>query len=143
MKKITLLSVCLILLVHFINAQDSLRATFYKQRGSTNNNADYYLSKSKTLIPTGAVLMAVGAGAIIGGAVGTYQSYDLFTGEGTGYVILWVVGVASFATGIPLLVKGLVFHHKAKMILRAENLNHSFHVPGNANMITSGIAISF
>lgn len=103
---------------------------------------DFYLQKSKVLIPTGAVLLGAGIAAIIGGAVGTYQHYDLFSGEGSGYLVLWVLGVSATATGIPLLIKGLVYHSKANLILINENVYHSSHLPIRSNIVSAGIAIS-
>jgi hypothetical protein len=103
---------------------------------------DFYLQKSKVLIPTGATILGAGIVAIIVGAVGTQKHYDLFTGEGSGYLVLWVFGISATATGIPLLIKGLVYHSKANLILINENVYRSSHLPVRSNIVSAGIAIS-
>ncbi len=132
----------LILIAPSLHAQDD---SSYRQKlvpEKVLRAHDFYLQKSKVLIPTGAVLLGAGIAAIIGGTVGTAQRYDIFTGQGSGYLLLGIFGIGATATGIPLLIKGLVYHSRANLILIKENVSKSSHLPIRSNLVSAGIAIS-
>ncbi|MBS1948612.1 MAG: hypothetical protein JST47_12675 [Bacteroidetes bacterium] len=140
MKKIISFSCIFFLTIQLLVAQDSLK-TENQAKSKAMKTHDFYLQKSKTLIPVGAVLLGAGIGATIGGVVGTFQHYDLFSGEGSGYLVLWITGIACVSTGIPILIKGFVYHSRANLILRDESLYRSYHLPIKVNVLSVGVAI--
>ncbi|HVM88112.1 MAG TPA: hypothetical protein VMT76_07970 [Puia sp.] len=140
MKKNILLAFIMLLTVQLLVAQDTLKIEIPAQSRAMKMH-DFYLQKSKTLIPVGAVLLGAGIGAVIGGVVGTYQHYDFFSGEGSGYIALWITGIACTATGIPLLIKGLVYRSKANLILKDESFYHGYHLPIKGSVLSIGVAI--
>jgi hypothetical protein len=118
--------------------KDSIRAN----RIHENELSTKFNEKGKMLETTGFVLIGAGMAATIGGFYGAMNNYDLFTGAGSGYVILWAVGVAAFSTGIPVLINGFHYKRKAHLVLRNDNISRSFHVPVKANVFSVGIAFS-
>jgi hypothetical protein len=141
MKKITLLLLICICTDQILHAQvmkDSIPA----HSMSKNELGIQYLNKGKTLETAGFVLLGVGMAATIGGFYGTLNNYDLFSGSGSGYVILWAVGVGALATGIPVLINGFRYKRKAQLILHNENVFRTYHVPIKQNVFSVGIAFS-
>jgi hypothetical protein len=101
-----------------------------------------YFQKGKRLETTGIVLLGVGLGIGIPGLIGTLNYYDVLNGNGSGYGLLFVAGLAATITSIPVFITGAHYKRKAKLVMHSENISYSYHVPVNANMYSAGVAIS-
>jgi len=141
MKKIILMLVIFVC-IHQISAAQTMQDTTFPRKLSRQELQIQYLEKSKQLRTTGFVVMGLGVAAWVGGAIGTYNNYDLFTGEGSGYVVLFSAGVAATITGIVLLGRSHYYHHKAHLILNNEDISRTYHVPIKSNITSVGIAFS-
>jgi hypothetical protein len=119
-----------------------LKDSFPANKIRENELSMKFNEKGKMLETTGFVLIGVGMAATIGGFYGALNNYDLFSGEGSGYVILWAAGVVAFSTGIPVLIHGFHCKRKARLVLHKDNLSRSYHVPIKANVFSIGIAFS-
>jgi hypothetical protein len=141
MKKIVLVLLAYLCSAQLINAQeikDSLAPA-----GVRNNKLSMqYLDKGKSLETIGFVLIGTGMAATIGGFYGALNHYDIFSGSGSGYVILWAVGVSALATGIPVLVNGFRYKRKAQLVLHNENVFRTYHIPIKQNVFSVGIAFN-
>lgn len=124
------------------NGQDSLPKTRYVYMPEKVKDHDYYYNKSKALIPTGYVLFGIGVGATIGGAVGATDHYNIFSGEGGGYLVLFVAGVGCLASSIPVLITGYHYKHRAKILMHQDHAANYYHIPVNANVYSVGIGLS-
>ncbi len=142
MKQLLILLTISLLFINASNGQDSLPKTRYVYLPEKVKDHDYYYNKSKTLIPTGYVLLGLGLGGTIGGAVGATDHYDIFSGEGSGYLILFVAGIGCLASSIPVLITGYHYKHRAKILLHQEHASSYYHIPVNANVYAVGIGIS-
>ena len=141
MKKIILMFAISLCILQISTAQ-TIQDTTTPKKITNQDLGIQYLEKGKQLKTTGFVVLGLGVAAWIGGAVGTYNNYDLFTGEGSGYVVLWSLGVGATVTGIVLLSRSHFYLHKAHVIMRNENISRSYHVPIKSNIASIGIAFS-
>ncbi|HXB43208.1 MAG TPA: hypothetical protein VNV85_04095 [Puia sp.] len=141
MKKTTL-SLIICFCAHQLLHSQSFKDSLPPNKMHANELSRQYFEKGKGLETAGFVLLGVGMAATIGGFYGTVNNYDLFTGHGSGYIVLWIVGVASLATGVPVLINGFHYKRKAHLILRHEDLSRNYHVPIKSSVLTVGIAFT-
>ncbi|MFI5152923.1 MAG: hypothetical protein ACHQET_06280 [Chitinophagales bacterium] len=102
-----------------------------------------YLEKARSLRSIGIPLSVAGIVAWIVGAQGTLYHYDLFTGEGTGYVVLLATGIAATITGTVLMIRSGRYQSEAKFLLEEENLSQRSRLPIKGNLVSLGFVIPF
>lgn len=141
MKQLLMLLTISVFLSQGSNGQDSVR-TRYVYMPEKIKDYNYYYNKSKSLIPTGYVLFGLGVGATIWGATGATNHFDLFNDQGGGYVVLFVAGVGCLAAGIPVLLTGYHYKHKAKLLMHQEHAATYYHLPVRANIYSVGIGLT-
>ena len=108
---------------------------------SNRQVADRYMAKGKSLRTTGIILMGAGGAAIWLGANGVDHSYDVLTGSGSGYIFLFLAGLGSSVTGLCLLISGLRYGSKAKLLMETENISQAMHIPVQGSFMRVGISI--
>jgi hypothetical protein len=141
MKKVTLILLICIWCVQMLHAQ-AIKDSIPTSKMSNNELSMQYLHKGKGLVLAGFILTGVGVAATIVGSNGTRNHYNLFTGEGGGYLLLWGFGIGTIAAGIPITISGFLFKRKARLVLRNDNVFRDYHVPINANLLSVGIAVA-
>ena len=141
MKKTILLALVCLCTVQLIHAQE-IKDSLAPNRVRSDKLSIQYLNKGKSLETIGFVLIGAGMAATIGGFYGTRNNFNLFSGTGFGYVILWAVGVSALATGIPVLINGFRYKRKAQLVLHNENVFRTYHVPIKQNVFSVGIAFN-
>ena len=98
--------------------------------------AQQYLDKARELRSIGIPLTVIGTIAWIVGAKGTYDHYDIFTGEGSGYVVCLGLGIGATITGTILMIRSGVYQSKAKFLLDSENLSQTSKLPIRGSLVS-------
>ncbi|HTQ65500.1 MAG TPA: hypothetical protein VMI12_11935 [Puia sp.] len=141
MKKIISI-LAIFVCIHQISEAQTIQDTTAQRKLTNRDLGIQYLEKSNQMRTTGFVVLGLGVAAWVGGAVGAYNHYDVFTGEGSGYIVLWGLGIGATVTGIVLLARSHSYLKKANLILRNENISRTYHVPIKSNIASIGIAFS-
>ena len=127
----------------FASAQAQVADTVSKHHFKPDKDAlaQQYLEKARNLRAIGIPLAVVGTIGWVVGAKGTYDHYDLFTGEGSGYVICMGLGIGATITGTVLMIRSGVLRSKAKFLMDSENLSQYSKLPIRGSLVSIGIAI--
>ena len=122
----------------FANGQAQVADTVSRHHFKPDKDAlaQQYLEKARNLRAIGIPLAAVGTIAWVAGAKGTYDHYDFFTGEGSGYVICMGLGIGATISGIVLMIRSGVYQSKAKFLLDQENISQMSRLPIKGNLVS-------
>jgi len=136
---IPLLAGCLLLAAAQAQVADTVSRHQFKP--DKDALAQQYLEKARDFRAIGIPLTVVGTIAWIVGAKGVYDNYDLFTGEGSGYVVCLGLGIGATITGTVLMIRSGVYQSKARFLLDSENLSQASRLPIRGSLVSVGFAI--
>jgi hypothetical protein len=100
-----------------------------------------YQEKAKSFRSIGIPLTVAGTIAWIVGVQGSLKYYDLFTGEGSGYIVCLGLGIGATITGTILMIRSGYYQSKARFLLDTENISRVSKLPIKGNLVSLGFVI--
>jgi hypothetical protein len=141
MKKITTIFTVLSLVLSMVNQSFGQEVTSLDDQ-SKEYLYDFHMSKHKKLKKTGFILLGAGVAATIGGVL-IMENSGLFTNESGAGAILFLAGVMTTSSSIPVFIVSGSHKRKASALVNVGGYNRIDFTGTDPKLVSVGVKIEF